>query len=183
MRTLILVAILSIVLVYTQRAPVLSDNFVALVDALIDGRVVDRVQVWEDYDDQKTRFDFDREAVHVHRYNFYKLLKSYEVDERTQNCTVTPLTTTLKPFFGWAVNATLDKNVCYSNVERGRIGKLWTDSTATETRELCVDETDETKPLWTERINSRDTNYLLFHAFIPGVPKPEVFDLPPVCTK
>eukprot|EP01120_Amphizonella_sp_Union-15-10_P003948 TRINITY_DN1440_c0_g1_i2.p1 TRINITY_DN1440_c0_g1~~TRINITY_DN1440_c0_g1_i2.p1 ORF type:complete len:183 (-),score=30.78 TRINITY_DN1440_c0_g1_i2:18-566(-) len=182
MRTLILLSLLSVVFVFSQR-PVLSENFSALVDALIDGRVVERVQAWVDYDDQKTRFDFARDHVQIHRYNFYKLLKSYDVDERTQNCTVTPLTTTLKPTFGWVINATGDKT-CFSNIERGAQGDLWSyTSSITESLYLCVDSTDVNRPFWVERVSAREHDYFQFHAYIPGIPKPEIFVLPPFCSK
>eukprot|EP01120_Amphizonella_sp_Union-15-10_P015934 TRINITY_DN828_c0_g1_i6.p1 TRINITY_DN828_c0_g1~~TRINITY_DN828_c0_g1_i6.p1 ORF type:complete len:206 (-),score=24.43 TRINITY_DN828_c0_g1_i6:82-639(-) len=185
MRILILVAIISITLVFSQPVPVLSDNFAALVDALIDDRVVNRVHVWEDYDDQKTRFDFERGPVQVHRYHFYKLRKTYEVELHSQNCTVIPLTTTLQPAFGWVLNATHDKNPCYSNIERGRIGDEWSYATSTYSLYLCVDRADVNRPLWLESVSAKDMirNYFQFHSYFPGVPKPEIFELPPFCSK
>eukprot|EP01120_Amphizonella_sp_Union-15-10_P013659 TRINITY_DN638_c0_g1_i2.p1 TRINITY_DN638_c0_g1~~TRINITY_DN638_c0_g1_i2.p1 ORF type:complete len:186 (-),score=37.80 TRINITY_DN638_c0_g1_i2:80-637(-) len=184
MRTLILLAILSVTFIFAQ-GPVISDNFVAVVDFLVDGRIQERAQVWEDFNAQESRFDFERREDHVliHQYNFYKLLKSYIVDERTRNCTVTPLTTTLKPAFGWALNATRSTRPCHSEINVGRLGVLWSSVTATETLYLCVDATEPTRPLWVERVTAREHDYYEFRAFLAGVPPAQVFDLPAFCSK
>eukprot|EP01120_Amphizonella_sp_Union-15-10_P006432 TRINITY_DN2058_c0_g1_i4.p1 TRINITY_DN2058_c0_g1~~TRINITY_DN2058_c0_g1_i4.p1 ORF type:complete len:195 (+),score=26.31 TRINITY_DN2058_c0_g1_i4:47-631(+) len=180
MRTILLLAAISFVLALS--GPVISDNWVALADVLIDGKIVERVHIWYDYQDQKTRLDFEITATkeRISQINLYKSLKSYDINEKAHTCTVTPLTSVLKPAFEFAQNATLDTNPCHSGVSVGKIGALWYTKNANESLYLCYDNKEHV-PFWFEMVTPRFHDYIRFHAFLPGIPPASVFDLPALC--
>eukprot|EP01120_Amphizonella_sp_Union-15-10_P006431 TRINITY_DN2058_c0_g1_i3.p1 TRINITY_DN2058_c0_g1~~TRINITY_DN2058_c0_g1_i3.p1 ORF type:complete len:191 (+),score=20.40 TRINITY_DN2058_c0_g1_i3:47-619(+) len=181
MRTILLLAVISFVLALS--GPILSDNWVALVDVLIDGKLIERAHVWYDYQDQKTRLDYDLPETkeRASQINLYKNLKSYTITERTHTCSVLPLTAVLRPAFEWAENATKDSNPCHSGVRVGKIGSMWYAKNGNDSiNYLCYDDTEHA-PFWVEMITPSFHDYIRFHAFLPGVPPASVFDLPAIC--
>eukprot|EP01120_Amphizonella_sp_Union-15-10_P013065 TRINITY_DN599_c0_g2_i3.p1 TRINITY_DN599_c0_g2~~TRINITY_DN599_c0_g2_i3.p1 ORF type:complete len:187 (+),score=38.30 TRINITY_DN599_c0_g2_i3:84-644(+) len=174
--------LLSVAFVAALAGPTISDNFVAVVEAIEEGRPVDNVRVWEDYSHHRVREDFTRPDTRatVQRFRFYTLKKEYIIEEATKNCTVLPLTQTENVPFGWAANATLDTHPCHAGQNLGKVGKLWYDNRVNNTRSLCASEDGDT-PYWVEVKFPDRLERFRFHSFLPGVPPPNVFVLPTYC--
>eukprot|EP01120_Amphizonella_sp_Union-15-10_P010759 TRINITY_DN441_c0_g2_i1.p1 TRINITY_DN441_c0_g2~~TRINITY_DN441_c0_g2_i1.p1 ORF type:complete len:268 (-),score=35.30 TRINITY_DN441_c0_g2_i1:52-855(-) len=173
--TLIVLALLSL----SYSGPTIPDDFVAFVDTVIDGRFQDRVHVWEDYTNQRTRVDFLRpeNGRTVRRLNFYKQQKTYEIEPETKNCTLKALNGTLRPAFSWASTATKLPTPCHSEFSR-EPGVMWSSN---QTADYLLCSRDD-EPLWVELLTQRERDLFVFRAFISVTPPPSAFDLPDYCS-
>eukprot|EP01120_Amphizonella_sp_Union-15-10_P012383 TRINITY_DN5489_c0_g1_i2.p1 TRINITY_DN5489_c0_g1~~TRINITY_DN5489_c0_g1_i2.p1 ORF type:complete len:184 (-),score=14.70 TRINITY_DN5489_c0_g1_i2:32-583(-) len=179
-KALILFTLLSIVC----AGPSISNDFVGVIDIIIENKLVERVNAWIDYDGQKTRFDFVRDEDNelIYRFNFYDTHLTYDAEIYSKNCTSSPLMESLAPVFAWTANSTRNPWPCYANVQQGKIGVEWALERNGNTYILCVDDLDSDRPWWLHKVTPQGNEYLRFQEFIPGVPPLHAFDLPSFCS-
>eukprot|EP01120_Amphizonella_sp_Union-15-10_P013573 TRINITY_DN630_c0_g2_i1.p1 TRINITY_DN630_c0_g2~~TRINITY_DN630_c0_g2_i1.p1 ORF type:complete len:262 (+),score=51.39 TRINITY_DN630_c0_g2_i1:94-879(+) len=170
--------ILAITFAVVLAGPTISNDFTALVDTFIDGKLTERVNIWEDYTGQKTRFDFRREQVSAEYIDLYATKKRYDITEDRRTCVVSSLNRTLEPLFSWAQTATKE-GVCHSGFNDGRIGTLWSSNTTTADLLLCASA--DNHPYWVERKEAANREYYRFIVFIPGPPSQSAFTIPTYC--